>query len=72
MEKEVRKVIEELKPALQRDGGDIALVSAKDGVVKVKLQGACAGCPMASQTLKYVVEEKLKERVKGFKKLESV
>lgn len=72
MEKEVEKVIEELKPALQRDGGDIELVSAKNGVVKVRLQGACAGCPMASQTLKYVVEEKLKERVKDFKKLESV
>lgn len=72
MKKIVKKVIEELKPVLQRDGGDIELVEVKDGVVKVRLRGACAGCPMAGQTLKFVVEEKLREKVKGLKRVESV
>ena len=65
----VKAVINELRPALQSDGGDIELVSVSDGVVKVRLQGACSGCPLAAQTLKYVVENLIKERVPGVKKV---
>ncbi|MFA5406857.1 MAG: NifU family protein [Candidatus Nanoarchaeia archaeon] len=72
MKKDVEAIIKEIRPALQMDGGDIKLVSVEEGVVKVKLQGACHGCPMAAQTLKLFVEATLKERVKGVKKVEQV
>ena len=72
MKQDVQKVIDEIRPSLQRDGGDVKLVSVEKGVVKVRLQGACQGCPMASQTLKYGIERMLKEQVKGVKRVESV
>jgi len=72
MKEEVQKVIDKIRPSLQRDGGDVKLVSVEKGVVKVRLQGACQGCPMASQTLKYGIERMLKEQVKGVKRVESV
>jgi Fe-S cluster biogenesis protein NfuA len=72
MKKDVEELINKLKPALQRDGGDIELVSVKDGVVKVRLQGACSSCPHASETLKYYVENELKSNIKGIKRVERV
>lgn len=69
---EVKKVIDEIRPMLQNDGGDIELINVKDGVVNVRLKGACHGCPMAAQTLKHGVEAMLKERVKGVKKVVNV
>ena len=63
MREKVQAVINEIKPLLQRDGGDIELVDVEDGVVKVRLQGACAGCPGAQATLKMVVEQKIREVV---------
>ena len=68
----VEEVIKEIKPVLERDGGGIELISFEDGVVKVKLQGACNGCPMAAQTLKFVVEKKLKESVPSVKEVVTV
>lgn len=68
----IKKVVNEIRPMLQADGGDIELVGFKDGVVSVKLKGACHGCPMAAQTLKNGVEAMLKERVKGVKKVVNV
>ncbi len=60
----VSGVIEEIRPVLQRDGGDIELVDVDpDGVVSVRLQGACAGCPSAQMTLSMLVERKLKAEV---------
>lgn len=60
----VAEVIEKIKPALQADGGDIELVDVdKQGVVRVRLQGACAGCPGAQMTLKMGVERMLKEKI---------
>ncbi len=60
----VSDVIQQIRPALQRDGGDIELVDVTDdGVVSVRLQGACAGCPSAQQTLSMLVERKLKADV---------
>ena len=66
MKEEVQKVLNEIRPMLQRDGGDIELVDVKDdGKVLVKLQGACSGCPGATMTLKLGVERILKEKVPG-------
>lgn len=72
MEKEVGKVIDEVRPSLQADGGDVELVDVKDGEVSVRLTGACHGCPMAAVTLQLGIEQLLKDKVKGFKKLTAV
>ncbi len=72
IKKEVERVIKEIRPALQRDGGDIKLISVSKGIVKVELQGACNGCPMATQTMKFFVEDLIKNKVKGIKKVERV
>ncbi len=62
----VQKVIDEIRPSIQMDGGDIDLVEVSDqGVVKVRLRGACAGCPGATMTLKFGVEKILKQKVPG-------
>ena len=63
LEKEVRSAIEELRPALQMDGGDVEFVGLDAGVVQVRLTGACGGCPMATMTLTGFVEERLRHRV---------
>ena len=70
----VRTVIEAIRPLLQQDGGDIELVSAdaETGVVSVRLQGACRGCPSAAMTLKMGVERHLKERVPEVKEVLNV
>lgn len=71
MEDEVKKIIEtEIAPALKMDGGNIELLGIEDGVVKVKLQGACAGCPMSQMTLINFVEKTLKQKVPGVKRVE--
>lgn len=61
-----------IRPMLQADGGDVELVDIVDGVVKVKLVGACMGCPMASMTLAHGIEKRLKALVPEIKKVESV
>ncbi len=69
----VSAVIDSIRPALQRDGGGIDLVDVTDdGVVSVKLQGACSGCPSAQMTLSMLVERKLKAEVPEVTKLVSV
>lgn len=66
LESKVRAELESIRPMLQADGGDIELVSvSEDGVVSVSLRGACGSCPMATMTLKWTVEKKLKEAVPG-------
>jgi len=72
LEEEVAKALEEVRPHLQMDGGDVELVGVEDGVVKVKLKGACAGCPMSQMTVKWGVESYLKKKVPGVKTVESV
>jgi Fe-S cluster biogenesis protein NfuA len=73
MREKVQKVIDELRPSLQADGGDVLLVDVdEDGVVKVKLTGACGGCPMSQMTLKMGIERRLKERVPEVKQVVSV
>jgi Fe-S cluster biogenesis protein NfuA len=63
MKEKVEKVLNEIRPMLIRDGGNVELVSIDDGVVKVRLQGACAGCPMSQMTLRNGIERVLKEKI---------
>lgn len=67
---QVARVLDLIRPSLQADGGDVALVDvAEDGVVTVELQGACKGCPMSQMTLANGVERILKEHVPGVTKV---
>lgn len=73
MREKVEKALSKIRPALQADGGDVELVDVtKDGIVKVKLTGACGGCPMAQMTLKNGIERILKEEVPQIKSVEAV
>lgn len=74
MDKErVQAVLDQIRPALQADGGDVALVDITDeGVVQVQLQGACRGCPMSQLTLANGVERVLKEQIPEVVRVESV
>ncbi len=68
----VEKALQQIRPMLQRDGGDIQLVDAKDGVVKVMLTGACKGCPMSQMTLKQGVEKMLKQQVPAVTEVQAI
>ena len=70
MKEQVQQAIDKIRPMLQADGGDVELVEIVDGVVKVRLQGACAGCPMSQMTLRNGIERVLKEQVPGVKAVE--
>jgi Fe-S cluster biogenesis protein NfuA len=73
MKEKVEATLDRIKPALQADGGDVELVEVTpDGVVKVKLTGACAGCPMSEMTLKMGIERELKKEVPEVKEVVSV
>jgi Fe-S cluster biogenesis protein NfuA len=72
MREQVEKAIEELRPLLQADGGDVELVDVVDGVVQVRLKGACAGCPGAMYTLKNGIEQRLKTIIPEVKSVEAV
>lgn len=73
MKEEVKKVLELVRPSLQADGGDVELIEVDDqGVVKVKLTGACGCCPMSQMTLKQGIERILKEKVSQDIRVESV
>jgi len=72
LEQQVRETLEELRPALQMDGGDVEYVGLQDGVVQVRLLGACGGCPMATMTLVGFVQERLKQRVPEIREVVSV
>jgi len=72
-EEQVNQVLEELRANLQAHGGDVELVAvSEDGVVSVRLQGACKGCPMAQQTLKMGIEAALKEQLPEVQSVEAV
>ncbi len=72
MRPEVEKTLNKIRPALQADGGDVELVDVQGGVVKVRLTGACGGCPMATITLKNGIEALLKEEVPSVERVEAV
>lgn len=72
MRENIEKALEKIRPSLRADGGDIELIDVVDGVVKVKLTGACGGCPMSQMTLKMGVERILKQQVPEVKSVETV
>ncbi|HPM43347.1 MAG TPA: NifU family protein [Candidatus Omnitrophota bacterium] len=72
MNKELEKALEKVRAGLKQDGGDVELVSFENGVVKVRLKGACCGCPMSQMTLSNFVERELKKVVPEVKKVEAV
>ncbi len=73
MKEKIQAALEKVRPFLQRDGGDVELIDVtEDGVVKVKLTGACGGCPMATMTLKHGVERAIREDVPEVKSVVAV
>jgi Fe-S cluster biogenesis protein NfuA len=72
MKDKVETALNKIRPMLQADGGDVELVEVEDGVVKVRLKGACAGCPMSQMTIKNGVERLLKEQIPEVTSVESV
>ncbi len=73
MKEKIEKALDKIRPGLIADGGNVELVDVTDdGVVKVKLTGACAGCPMSTMTLKMAIEKKLKEAIPEVKAVEQV
>jgi Fe-S cluster biogenesis protein NfuA len=72
VETRVKAALAEIKPQIQADGGDIDLVAIENGIVKVRLRGACVGCPMSALTLKQGVERIIKSKVPEVKSVEAV
>jgi Fe-S cluster biogenesis protein NfuA len=72
MKEQVEATLAEIRPSLQADGGDVKLIDVKDGIVSVKLTGACAGCPHSTATLKLGIERLLKSKVPDVKKVVAV
>ncbi len=72
MKEKVQAALDKVRPSLQRDGGDVELVDVdeKKGIVKVRLQGACAGCPMSQMTLRNGIERFLKQEIPEIKAVE--
>lgn len=72
MKEQVKQVLDKIRPSLQADGGDVELVDVVDGVVQVRLQGACHGCPMSRMTLKNGIERLLKQEIPEVKAVQAV
>ena len=72
MKEKIEKSLAKIRKTLQQDGGDIELVGIEDGVVNVRLKGACAGCPMSQMTLANFVEAELKKEVPEVRRVQAV
>jgi Fe-S cluster biogenesis protein NfuA len=72
LREKVEEVLNQIRPNLHADGGDVELVDVKDGIVSLKLKGACSGCPMSTMTLKNGIERILKEEISGVKEVVAV
>jgi Fe-S cluster biogenesis protein NfuA len=72
VKEKVEAALNRIRPALQNDGGDVELVDVNDGIVSVRLTGACGGCPMSTMTLKMGIEKVIKEDVPGIKEVVAV
>jgi Fe-S cluster biogenesis protein NfuA len=72
MKEKIKKALADIRPALQADGGDVELVDVENGVVKVRLTGACSGCPMSQMTLKQGIETYIKKEVPEILSVEAV
>lgn len=71
MKEKVQAALDKVRPMLQADGGDVELIDVKNGIVTVRLQGACKGCPMSQMTLKNGIERMLKQEIPEVKAVES-
>ena len=71
VEKKKKKALEQVRPQLQADGGDLEYVGFDNGIVKVKLKGSCSGCPMSAMTLQWGVENFLKKHIPEVKKVQA-
>ena len=69
MRDKVEEVLDKIRPSLMADGGNVELISVNDGVVKVRLTGACGGCPMSTLTLKVGIERILKQEIPEIKEV---
>ena len=72
MKEKVDKVLDKIRPSLMADGGNVELVDVEDGVVKVRLTGACGGCPMSQMTLKMGIERLLKQELPEIREVVAV
>ena len=72
MKEKIEAVLAQVRPVLQADGGDVELVDVSEGMVRLKLKGACAGCPMATMTLRQGIERMLKEQIPEVKEVIAV
>jgi len=72
MREKIEKALDKVRPSLMADGGNVELVDVEDGVVKVRLTGACGGCPMSQMTLKMGIERVLKQEIPEIKEVKSV
>ncbi len=72
MEERIKKVLEQVRPALQADGGDVEFIDFSDGIVTVRLQGACGSCPMSTMTLKHGIEARMREEIPEVKAVEAL
>ena len=72
MREKVEAALKEIRPSLQADGGDVELVDVENGIVKVRLTGACGGCPMSQMTLKQGIERRIKETIPEILRVDAV
>ncbi|MCJ7587274.1 MAG: NifU family protein [Candidatus Aminicenantes bacterium] len=72
MKEKIEEALKKVRPSLQADGGDVEFVGYQDGVVKLRLKGACGGCPMSQMTLKMGIERILKKDIPEIKEVQSV
>jgi Fe-S cluster biogenesis protein NfuA len=72
MKEKVEKVLDKVRPSLMADGGNVELVDVEDGVVKVRLTGACSGCPMSQMTLKMGIERVIKQEIPEIKEVVAI
>ena len=72
MQDKVTEVLNKIRPQLMSDGGDVELIEVNNGTVKVKLTGACAGCPMSTMTLKMGIEKILQQEIPEIKEVVAV
>jgi len=72
MRDKVEEVLDKVRPQLMQDGGNVELVDVEEGIVKVKLTGACSGCPMSTLTLKMGIEKILKQEIPEIKEVVAV
>lgn len=69
---QVDKALDMIRPAIRMDGGDVELVEVEDGVARVRMTGACGGCPMSTMTLKMGIERAIRQQVPEIKSVEAV